>query len=306
MIGGPNGHTAGRRRPLLVLASGVSWDDGGRAGTEYHLAKHLAEHADVLWVDPPASCVSRARPSAPRLDARRRLFRPELTVLSHTMRRLRTIGPPGLSRPGVRLITWPAVRAQIQWAFGRLGRQPDVIIACHWNDVLGDWGRGVVNVLYGTDDWVAGAELMGQDPDRLLAAERRSIERADLVLAVTLRLAERWRGLEADPVVFPNGCDPDAYLRVPFVEPAPVPDGFPTPVAGAVGVLADRIDINLLSAVVDTVLGVLLAGWRDPKWSTARVDALLGRPNVASRGSCAIRGAPSVDGANRRRTHCIR
>lgn len=282
----------GSRRPLFLISSGVSWDDGGRAGTEYHLAKHLAEHAEVLWVDPPASCVSRARPNAPRLDARRRLFRPELTALSNTMRRLRTIGAPGLSRPGVRLITWPAVRAQTQWALGRMGRQPDVVIACHWNDVLVNWGQGVVKVLFGTDDWLAGADLMGEDPDRLLAAERRSIEQADLVLAVTPQLAERWRGLGADPVVFPNGCDPDAYLRVPFVEPAPVPEGFPTPVAGAVGMLTDRIDINLLTAVADSGAGLLLVGWRDPKWSTSKFDALVGRPNVQHVGALPFEELP--------------
>lgn len=268
------------RRPLFVISSGVSWDDGGRAGTEYHLARHLAEHADVLWVDPPVSCVSRARPNTPRVDTRRRLFRPELAELSRTIRRLRTIGPPGLSRPILRLLTWPGVRVQIQWALERLGRRPDVIIACHWNDVLGDWGPGVLNVLFGTDDWAAGADLMGQNADRLLAAERRSIERADVVLAVTPQLAGRWRSLGADPVVFPNGCDPDAYPQMTSVEPAPVPYGFPTPVAGAVGMLTDRIDINLLTAVADSGLGLLLVGWRDPKWSTSQVDALVDRPNV--------------------------
>lgn len=281
LVGSGDRYRAGGfRRALFVISSGVSWDDGGRAGTEYHMAKHLAEHADVLWVDPPVSCVSRARPNAPRLDARRRLFRPELGSLSQTMHRLRTIGPPGVSRPVFRSVTWPAVRAQIHWALDRLGRQPDVVIACHWDDVLGGWGPRALKVLFGTDDWVAGAELMGQHPGRLQAAERRSIDRADLVLAVTPQLAERWRSLGADPVVFPNGCDPDAYSQIPSVEPAPVPDGFPTPVAGAVGVLSDRLDINLLTAVADSGVGLLLVGWRDPRWSTSQLDALVGRPNV--------------------------
>lgn len=281
MMGAVNGHRAAPPpRPLLVMAAGVSWDDGGRAGTEFHLAKHLTRYADVLWVDPPVSYVTRNRPDVPTIDSRRRLFRPKLIVVSPAIRRLRTVGPPGLSRPGISTITWPTVRAQIQWALTCVGRRPDVFVACHSHDLLGHWGRGVLNVLYGTDDWVAGARLLKQDPQRLLAEELRAIERADLVLAVSSQLAERWRALGADPVVFPNGCDPEAYASVPNAEPGPVPDGFPKPVAGVVGLLTDRVDVDLLTAVADTGIGLLLVGWREPKWSRARVDGLLSRANV--------------------------
>ena len=267
-------------RPCVVLAAGVSWDDGGRAGTEHHLAKQLTRYADILWVDPPVSCVTRMRPERAVIDSRRRLFRPKLIRLSPTTLRLRTVGPPGLSRRGITSITWPLVRAQIQWALRCAGRRPDVVVACHCHELLGQWGKGVVNVLYGTDDWVAGAELLNQDRRRILAEERSALRRADLVLAVSSHLADRWRALGADPIVFPNGCDPEAYAQVPYTQPGPVPEGFPTPVAGVVGLLTDRIDVGLLSAVADTGLGLLLVGRREPKWSRPRVDALLARPNV--------------------------
>lgn len=281
VVGNKSRYQGGARaRPLCVIAAGVSWDDYGRVGSERHLAEALTRDADVLWVDPPVSFVTRSHVGAAASEPLRPLFRPTLIELSPVMRRLRTVGPPGLTRPGVRSITWPLVRAQIRRALIRDGRVPRVFLACHPHDLLGRWGKDVVNVLYGTDDWLAGANLLGLDPRRILFEERRALRRADVVLAVSPELGERWRSLGSDPVVFPNGCDSAAYARVPDTNPGPVPDGFPEPVAGVVGLLTDRIDVGLLTAVADTGVGLLLIGRRDPSWSPRAVDALLARRNV--------------------------
>jgi teichuronic acid biosynthesis glycosyltransferase TuaH len=177
-------------------------------------------------------------------------------------------------------VTWPLVRAQIKWALRRTGRHPDVFVAGHPHDLLGRWGENVLDVLYGTDDWLAGAELLGLSRRRLATEERRALRRADRVLAVGPELADRWSRLGANPLVFPNGCDPRAYSRVPHTAPGPVPAGFPTPVAGVVGQLSDRIDIGFLTAVADSGVGLLLVGPRQARWSPARAEALLARPNV--------------------------
>jgi teichuronic acid biosynthesis glycosyltransferase TuaH len=147
-------------------------------------------------------------------------------------------------------------------------------------------------VLYGTDDWVAGAALMGQSAARLLREERRAVRGADLVLAVTPELAARWRALGTEPALLPNGCDPEAYLAVDTVEPAPLPDGFPTPVAGVVGQLNDRLDADLLAAVADAGLGLLLVGPRDPGWLPDRWDSLVARPNVHHTGAVPFTDLP--------------
>jgi teichuronic acid biosynthesis glycosyltransferase TuaH len=86
--------------------------------------------------------------------------------------------------------------------------------------------------------------------------------------------------LGTEPALLPNGCDPDAYLAVDTIEPAPLPAGFPTPVAGVVGQLNDRLDADLLAAVADTGMGVLLVGPRDPGWLPDRWQSLVARPNV--------------------------
>jgi teichuronic acid biosynthesis glycosyltransferase TuaH len=81
-------------------------------------------------------------------------------------------------------------------------------------------------------------------------------------------------------VIFPNGCDPEAYQEVPATDPVPVPDGFPYPVAGLIGQLSDRIDIGMLEAVADTGIGLVLVGPREPGWQPQRAEALLARSNV--------------------------
>jgi teichuronic acid biosynthesis glycosyltransferase TuaH len=257
---------------LVVVASGVTWD--GVKGSERQLAEALAPHADVLWVDPPVSPVTpeRFRGTAGKM------WRPLLRRVKPGIVRLTPVGPPGWTRPGVRSLTWPLVRAQIRWALRKTRRRPDVFVACTQHDLLGRWNA--FDVLYGTDDWVAGATLMNHDARYVLKEEKAAIARADLVLAVGPELAERWAGLGAQPVVFPNGCDPDAYQNVWLTDPGPVPDGFPDRVAGLVGQLSDRIDIGLLESVADTGIGLLLVGPREPGWEPGRAEALLDRDNV--------------------------
>jgi teichuronic acid biosynthesis glycosyltransferase TuaH len=155
-----------------------------------------------------------------------------------------------------------------------------VFVAGHPHDVLGRWGDRVINVLYGTDDWVAGALLTNQDPRRLVVEERAALARADLVLAVGPELADRWRALGAQPVEFPNGCDAQTYLDMSQSERATLPAGFPEPVAGLIGRLNERIDPDLLMAAADSGVGVLLVGPPEPRWWHKNGSALLSRSNV--------------------------
>jgi teichuronic acid biosynthesis glycosyltransferase TuaH len=264
-------------RPLIVVSSGLSWD--GVMGPDRQLTEALSTDADILWVDPPRSPLTPARYRP--MEAGARVFvAPELRRLTPALVRLTPIALPGWTRPGIRSVTWHLVRAQIRWALRRLGRRPAVVIAGHLHDVLGRWGDDVVDVLYGTDDWVAGAELLAQTRRRLRREERRALHRADVVLCVGPDLADRWRRDGADPVVFPNGCDPDTLRAVDHALPAPLPISFPTPVAGLVGQLNDRIDVRLLEAVAATDIGLLIVGPRVAHWAPPGIDELFARPNV--------------------------
>ncbi len=279
---------AQRTRPLTVLVSGANWD--GVRGSERALTDALTRHTDVLWVDPPVSPATPKRYR--RFGAAGPSWRPALTEPVPGVHRLTPVVLPGLTRPVVRETTWPLVRRHVRWGLRTLGRTPAAVIAASLDDVLGGWPAGTRTVLYGTDDWVAGAELMGQRTQKLLRDERRALAAADIVLAVTPQLAQRWRALGADPVLLPNACDPQAYLAVDTVAPAPLPDGFPMPVAGVVGQLNDRLDADLLTAVADTGLGLLLVGPRDPGWLPDRWADLVARPNVHHTGAVPFEELP--------------
>jgi teichuronic acid biosynthesis glycosyltransferase TuaH len=202
-----------------------------------------------------------------------------MSTVGNGIIRLTPVALPGFTRPGVRFTTAPLLRAQLRWALRRLRATPQAIVATNLEDVLGRWGRNTINVLYGTDDYVAGAKLMGLSADRLRVQERWALDRADVVLAISPELAERWRVLGADPIVLPNGCDADAYRGVdrPTVM---LGIDLPAPVVGVVGQLSDRIEIGLLEAVADAGLSLLLVGPRDERWEPERFAALTARRTV--------------------------
>jgi teichuronic acid biosynthesis glycosyltransferase TuaH len=275
-------------RPLTVLVSGVSWD--GVRGSERALTEALGRYTDIVWVDPPVSPATPKRYR--RFGAEGPSWRPRLHEERPGLWRLTPVVLPGLTRPLVRTTTWPLVRRQTRWALRQIGRTPSAVIACSLDDVLDGWPEGTLRVLYGTDDWVAGAELMGQSALRLRRQERRAVRSASLVLAITPQLADRWRALGTEPALLPNGCDPQAYLAVDSVEPAALPPGFPGQVAGVVGQLNDRLDADLLAAVADTGIGLLLVGPRDPGWLPDRWDDLVARPNVHHAGAVPFEELP--------------
>jgi teichuronic acid biosynthesis glycosyltransferase TuaH len=261
--------------PLVVFCAGRSWD--GVAGTHRMVAEELRRHCRVLWVDPPVSVATRGR----QRHGASRLPVPRLRTPLPGVRRLITYALPLHTRQGVRVTTAPLVRAQIRWALARLGVRPHAVVDCGLGGFLRGWGPGVRKVLYGTDDYVAGAALMGRDVRALEREERQEIADADLVIAVSPALADRWRGMGAREVAMvPNGVRAEAYAGMATAAPAPDVD-LPHPVAGVIGHLTDRIDVGVLERLVDAGCSVLLVGPRDPRWEPERVDALVARERVA-------------------------
>jgi len=251
--------------------SGVPWD--GVRGTDWQMAQAMSRHAHILWVDPPTSPAT----SATRRHAAGRPLAPSLSAVDDRMDRLTPTVLPGFTRPGVRATTAALMRGQIRWALRRIGRRPAAAVATYLDDLLGCWGRDVVDVLYGTDDYVAGAELMGMSARRLSRQEKRALAQADVVAAVSPHLAQRWSGLGARPVVIPNGCLPGTSAG--GATPAELPD-LPRPVVGLIGQLSERIDLSVLESVAAAGLSLLIVGPLDPRWARQRFTDLIGRPHV--------------------------
>jgi teichuronic acid biosynthesis glycosyltransferase TuaH len=248
------------------------------------MAQEMTRYARVLWVDPPVSALT---PGRLRGEVAGGLM-PTLSAADEGITRLTPVALPGVTRPGVRATTAPLLRAQIRWALRRLRIRPDVVVAGYLQDVLGRWGSAV-NVLYSTDDHVAGAGLMGLSATRIMAQERQAVARADVLAVVSPALAEHWSALGADPVLIPNGCYPGYAADT---APAPAVIDLPQPLVGLIGQLTERIDMRLLEAIADAGLSLLLVGPYDARWERERFAALTARPNVRYAGRVAAEEVP--------------
>jgi teichuronic acid biosynthesis glycosyltransferase TuaH len=265
--------------PWIVWMAAVSLD--AIRGTDWYLANSMATHARVLWVDPPISPLTRSARATRRAQGGHLLgpLTPRLTRVSDRVTRLTPISLPGMTRPGIRLTTTPLVRAQVRSAVKRMRIKPAAVVATHLGDVLGRFGVDAINVLYATDDYVAGASLMGLSAGRLRRQERQAVGRADIVAAVSPDLAAHWAALGAHPIVLPNGCNPSATVtgNGPAQVVAP---RLASPVVGLVGQLSERIDIDILEGIADAGLSLLLVGPHDVRWAPERFTALIARPQV--------------------------
>ncbi|MEY2452337.1 MAG: hypothetical protein QOD92_1911 [Acidimicrobiaceae bacterium] len=253
---------------LLVVCSGASWD--GMASPPKEFALRLARVSPVLFVDPPRSFVSVRRQGQGPVSLAR-----GVQLLDDRLARLTPVVQPGIDRMVLARVTEHSIKRQLRRAVRELGGAVDAVIVANQRDLLGacDERRRIV---LATDDFVAGAELMGVRRSVIEAQQRRQARTADLVVCVTPQIADTWNALGARTVVLPNGCDAERFAGVDDV-PYASDVTLPAPVVGFVGHISERIDITLLQAVAATGVSLLLVGPRQP---VDGLDALLARPNV--------------------------
>ncbi|MBL7524463.1 glycosyltransferase [Frankia sp. CNm7] len=275
------------QRDVVVVVSGTSWD--GVWSSERQIAERLAAAVEVLWVDPPMSPLTLARDPAarralagaggPRLLRR---VRPGIT-------RLTPVVTPGVSRPVLARAADAGVRLAIRAAARRLGARVTAMLVASQADVFGAAPASARTVFYCTDDFAAGAGLMGISPLLARRAEWRQVRAADVTVVISEVLARRWRLDGVDTIVVPNGCAAEVFAGIDDVAPA-ADLGLPGPVAGLVGHVSDRIDRRYLDAVADTGASLLLVGPRDPDYD---LGGLLDRPNVRWTGARPFEALPA-------------
>jgi teichuronic acid biosynthesis glycosyltransferase TuaH len=252
---------------LIVICAGTAWGRGWYP-SEKHMAKHLSRWAPVLYVDPPQSPLARGR-DGDRTDVGLRIVGPRLAVL--TPRAL-----PGQSRPVIRGTTAALTRRAVTRALRSLGvtRARGMVVANHTD--MFEAVDAELRVVYATDDFVAGADLLGLDERYLVAEKRGQAAHADRIIVVSDQLGERWRGLGHNPVLIPNGCDTERFSST---DQASWPDDvdLPAPRAGVFGHLSHRIDLTLLEAVAARGISLLLVGTVQPSFS---LGSLLANRNV--------------------------
>jgi teichuronic acid biosynthesis glycosyltransferase TuaH len=267
----------GGRGDLVVYFSSTRYD--GPAGTDRHIATQLSADHPVLYVDPPMSVLSRLR--RPELSAAEPP--PALRVLGPRLAHVAPRVVPGFSRRGLHHLLPPLMRRAARTAVDDLyGPGPEPVAAIVSSRVDDMWSAVPAGrrLFYSTDDLAAGADLLSVPSTRLLRQESATLRAVDAVAVVSEPLRARYAAAGYAAVVVPNGCDPAAYADVDRA-PLPADVDLPGPVAGLVGWVNERIDLDLLEAVADTGHSLLVVGPRAPGYQPRRFDDLAARPNVA-------------------------
>jgi teichuronic acid biosynthesis glycosyltransferase TuaH len=253
--------------PTIIYCAGSSWD--APAGTDRHIALRLSNWAPVLYVDPAVSF---------RPKNFQRLKIPQLQRINDALFRFTPWTTAGATRWGLRELSLLAARRSIRHAIGPVDSSVKAVIVASLDDLFGICSH-CERVFFGTDDFVSGADLMRLNHNWAIMREAEQLRTADTLVAVSDQIAERWSRMGHHVHIIPNGCDCKAFTKVD--ETAPANDvHLPPPIAGLVGQLSDRIDLDYLEAVADRGISLLLIGPLSPAIDRSRFDALTNRSNV--------------------------
>lgn len=276
-----------------------TWDDLIiiRAGTfiqghrlaDQHIADRLSRRGvPVLFVNPPITAVGARRD--PHL--RDNYFGPRLFQYADNLAVVNTPSPPGKTRFGVRNVVDVLQRRAVQSAVRSLTKRPRAMLSvAHDPTLLGCCGERT-SVFWARDDYTAGAGLMNLPVDRVAASEANTAAAADLVIAVSPNIAQRWQQAGYRTEMIPNGGDAQGLSDHPAVLAAndalksggerPLPDDvvLPRPIAGVVGTIGERIDLDFLAKVAKSGISVLLVGQKQRNLSEETFDRLVSLPNV--------------------------
>ena len=254
---------------LYVVVSGSHYHGVRRSGRG--IADALADTTPVLFVDPPSSVVTASGSLGEGTAAGG-----SVTRESDQLMRLSPSAPPGKDRQGIIRVTCSWMAYQIRRAIRSLGATTVVLVqqSAH-RSVIGRIDESV-SVYHATDDLASGSALLGLDATSLDKAQASAASNADIVMAVSQALADRWSPLARRTLYLPNGVDADAFASD---TPPSVEVEVDRPCAGLVGTLSERIDVSLLTGVADR-MSLLLVGPESFRTDRSEFSELLRHPNT--------------------------
>jgi len=235
-------------RDLLVF--GEDW--GAHPSSTQHLIRQLAQHYRILWVNSiglrrPRLCLRDLRRVAEKLQ---NMCQP-LTATAAPSAASATVGNMRILQP--RVLSWPGnplARRLNRLLLGRQLRQAMAEMGMHrplvWTslptavEVLDLLDPAAV-IYYCGDDFAA---LAGVDHVPVARLEQQLVARADLVLAASSTLLQRFPAAKSH--LLAHGVDAQ-----PFASSYPRPADMPTgkPIMGFYGSLSSWLDVGLLLAV---------------------------------------------------------
>lgn len=265
-------------RPLTVLAAANSFDEARFA--DHHLARALAAHGPVLYVDPPQS---------PMVPLRRPEFRgaylgPRIRDAAPGVYRYTCRALPRPERPIVTPVTATALRWGISRAVRTLGFPVGVHIGTSVLVNTFEPDHAVPSIFWFQDDFVGGAELMGTSARRNARGEHKMLRTADAVVAANPLLVERAAAEGVAAACIPFGCDIDNF-PASIRRPAPADVGIAGPYALVMGQFGHRVERPLLDAIAARGVPLVLIGPFHDAAAQADFAPLLARPDVTYLGA---------------------
>lgn len=248
---------------LIVLIAGSRWEN--TRGTDHRLADALAKRATVLWVDPPVPVLGPASAGRPQLWPGH-----ALDGIKPGLLRLRVAVPPGFTRPLLRILAnhlmGRAVRATVEQL--AMDQSATVVLSPRQQFPSGLAGKKILHV---TDDWIAGAPMMGLSEDSVSTTLQKNIDEADAICIVSPALSSliTLRNARHEPVLLPNGC-----MAVPGILP---PQPVRRSAVALLGQLNERLDFDLLDELVKSGVHIEVMGPRRDRDEAAglRMDSFL-------------------------------
>ena len=261
-------------RPLVMICAATYWH--GTTMLDHHLARELARYADVIYLDPPTSFLTKWRNPAAGEASRR----PRYEQVQDGITVVRPRVNPLMERRGGKLLALALTRLAMLRAARRFRPRPvHAVVLLSLNPLLGVL-RERFRVFYASDDLAAGAELMGITDPHLAARAIRLPRQADVVAAVSATLVESLRAEGVPALLIPNGVQVEHFATAATVAPATDIAGLGPRLVGFVGHLGDRIDVDLIAAVADRQCTVVLVGPWPRSSRSGPLATLMERPNV--------------------------
>lgn len=258
---------------MVVWIAGTGWD--AVPGTDKRLVEAFPNSQQVLWVDPPVPITVRALLSRNRRNA--------LRAPEHVYRnvwRIKVPVFPGVTRPVMRKLTSILLNRAIHRTLEVNDIEPSAVVVAFPLAKFPPQLQGT-KILYVTDDWLGGSSLMGFSHRAVKDALISNLKNADRVAVIS------------DQLVNSLPYQPDTRNDRPTLEVVDViPNGCPEPlfgnylepelVAGLVGQLNERLDLDVLESVQATGVKMKIIGPRSDRNPVfrERLDRFLSAENV--------------------------
>jgi len=277
------GKVTNSERSLVVVIAGCRWEN--IRGTDHRLAIALSAEHDVLWVDP---VVPRFGPA--EVERPVGVGNHFVDQVAQGISRLRVLAPPGPSRILVRSFCNRLLFGALSRVLREGGNAPVAILSMSPNARLPRNLPGK-RILHVTDDWVAGADMMGLSGSFIRRNLMANLRTADAVTAVTPQLAAQLMEMHPTARVgtLPNGCqvvDDAGRGRHRACKP----------IIALLGQLNERLDLDLLESLAASGVGIRVIGprrERDPAVK-AGLDRFLNHDNVDWHGEVPASEVPEL------------